>query len=119
MNRRTFLADTMGAAFLATLPADVFAQSGTPARAEKWDAGQLRHLLPTVSDRRILVKASFAQPLSASPVLRIGGRSFSGRMNDTRGEFWQFLADGLEPGRRHKLSLHMSGRTLCEPWELS
>jgi hypothetical protein len=119
MNRRQFLADSMGAAILAALPADVFAQSGTPARSERWDAGQVRHLLPTVSDRRILFKASFAQPLSASPVLRIGGRSFSGRMNDTRGDFWQFHADGLEPGRRHTLSLHLSGRTLCEPWDLS
>jgi hypothetical protein len=119
MNRRKFLADSMGAAILAALPADVFAQAGTPARSEKWDAGQVRHLLPTVSDRRILIKASFAQPLSASPLLRIGGRSFSGRMNDTGGSFWQFHADGLEPGRQYTLSLHLSGRTLCEPWDLS
>src|SRR5688572_3588090 len=119
MNRRRFLAGTMGAAVLAALPADVFAQSATPARSDKWDAGQLRHLLPTVSDRRILIKASFAQPLSAPPVLRIGAKSFSGRVNDTRGEFWQFHADGLEPGRQHTLSLHLSGRTLCEPWDLS
>jgi hypothetical protein len=40
-------------------------------------------------------------------------------MNDTRGEFWQFYADGLEAGRRYTLSLTSSGATLCQPWDLS
>jgi hypothetical protein len=68
----------------------------------------------------MMIKASFAQPLSASPTLRVGGRSVLGRMNDTRGEFWQFQADGLQPDRRYTLSLAASsGGALCQPWDLS
>ena len=41
-------------------------------------------------------------------------------MNDTRGEFWQFYAEGLDAGRQYSLSLSTtSGTTLCEPWNLS
>ena len=70
MDRRRFLADSFGAAIFAALPADLFAQSTNSPSAEAWDAGRIRHLLPTVSDTRMLIKASFTQPLSASPLLR-------------------------------------------------
>jgi hypothetical protein len=88
MDRREFLAGSMGAALLAALPADLFAQTGRPPRSQVWDSGRVRHLLPTVCDTRMLIKASFTQPLSAPPTLRVGGRPVPGRMNDTRGEFW-------------------------------
>ena len=119
MDRRAFLADTMGAAFLAAVPADVLAQTATAPRSNAWDAGRVRHLLPGVSDTRMLIKASFTQPLSAAPTLKVGARTVQGRVNDTRREFWQFDVDGLQPGRTHTLSLAASGRTLCEPWNLS
>jgi hypothetical protein len=119
MDRREFLTGSMGATLLAALPADLLAQAGSPPRSETWDSGRVRHLLPTVSDRRMLIKASFTQPLSASPTLRVGGRSVPGRMNDTRGEFWQFDADGFEPRRQYTLSLASGGRALCQPWDLS
>jgi hypothetical protein len=41
-------------------------------RPEHGDAGNLRHLLPTVSDTRMLIKASFNAPLAAAPTLRVG-----------------------------------------------
>jgi hypothetical protein len=120
MDRREFLTGGMGAAVLAALPADLLAQTGSSPRSETWDSGRVRHLLPTVSDTRMLIKASFTQPLSASPTLRVGGRSVPGRLNDTRGEFWQFHVDGLQPGRRYALSLAASGgAALCQPWDLS
>src|SRR5690242_13825156 len=120
MDRRAFLRDSMGAAVLGSLEADAFAQDAAPPSAQRWDAGQLRHLLPTVSDSSILIKASFAKPLTGTPVLRIGGSTFRGRMNDTEGAFWQFHAIGLQPGRRYSLSLVASNRkSLCQPWELS
>jgi len=109
----------MGAAILSALPAGLLAQSARPPHAEGWDAGRVRHLLPTVSDTRVLIKASFTRALASPPVLRIGARSVTGRRNDTRGEFWQFHADGLQPGRRHTLSLSAAGASLCEPWTLS
>src|SRR6185312_10821154 len=98
MDRRVFLRGGLGAAILAARSADSFAQTGKPAEQHSWDAGQVRHLLPTVSDTRILIKASFTKPLTGTPSLRIGASTFRGSMNDTEGAFWQFYATGLQPG---------------------
>jgi hypothetical protein len=110
----------MGAAFFGRFPLDAMVEQAAPPAGQGWDAGVVRHLLPTVSDSRILLKASFERPLSAAPTLRIGATDVAGRMNDTVGEHWQFYATDLEPGRRHTLSLLGAGGTpLCEPWDLS
>jgi hypothetical protein len=120
MDRRDFLLGSLGAAMLASRPAESFAQSSVPAAQGTWDPGRLRHLLPTVSDTRILIKASFDPPLAAPPTLRVGSTAVTGRMNDTAGECWQFHAAGLTPARRYPLSLAAAdGTALCEPWELS
>ena len=123
VDRRTFLAGSagaMGAAFFGRVPLGLLAQQGAPPDIQGWDAGQVRHLLPTVSDSRILLKASFASPLSSSPTLRVGVTDVTGRMNDTIGEHWQFYATGLAAGRQYELSLLGSGgESLCEPWSLS
>lgn len=120
VDRRKFLAGGFGATILASMPADGLAQAGVAPSSVSWDSGQVRHLLPTVSDSSILIKASFAQPLGGAPALRIGAATIRGRMNDTRGEFWQFRAADLQPGRRYTLSLAASnGRPLCDRWELS
>ena len=123
VDRRQFLAGTagaMGAAFFGRFPLDAMAEQGAPPAVQAWDAGRVRHLLPTVSDSRILVKVSFDRPLSAAPRLLIGATEIAGRVNDTAGECWQFYATELEPGRRHTLSLQGGdGRSLCEPWPLS
>src|SRR5688500_16584278 len=117
MDRRDFLAGTARAALLAALPADLLARQVTQPGAGAWDSGRVRHLLPTVSDSRILVKASFSQPLTSPPTLRVGALAVRGRMNDTTGECWQFHATGLDPARRHALSLAAAdGTSLCEPW---
>jgi hypothetical protein len=120
MDRRDFLTGSTGAAILASRPADAFAQRGTPPPALAWDAGQVRHLLPTVSDTRVLIKASFTAPLAGAPTLRIGTTAVRGQMNDTEGSFWQFYATGLQPNRRYSLSLAAAGgKALCQPWDLS
>lgn len=120
MDRREFLVGTMGAALLRRWPADVLAQTGTPRPSDSWDAGQVRHLLPTVNATRILVKASFSEPLASAPRLRVGSTTVIGRMNDTAGQHWQFDVADLAPGQRHSLSLEDGrGASLCEPWNLS
>lgn len=120
VDRRQFLLGGFGATMIASLPAERLADLGTPPVSVDWDSGQARHLLPTVSDSSILIKASFVRPLTGPPTLRIGTRVVAGRMNDTRGEFWQFRAAELEPGRRYTLSLRdVNGRSLCDQWELS
>src|SRR5450432_1127893 len=121
-NRRQFLRGSAATAFSLTVPADLFAQaaSATAPASATWDAGGLRHLLPTVSDNRMLIKASFETPLAEAPVLNIGGTSVRGRIGDTRGEHWQFYATDLQPRHRYTLSLNgANGRPLCEPWELA
>src|SRR5215813_3608389 len=77
-------------------------------------------LLPTVSDSRMLIKASFNTPLSEAPTLSVGGTSVRGRMGDTQGEHWHFYATDLPPGRPYPLALvGVGGAALCEPWELA
>ena len=120
MDRRHFLKGTMGAAILAARPADSFAQNTNNRTDHSWDAGQVRHLLPTVSDTSILLKASFAKPLTAPPILHIGSTKVAGAMNDTEGTFWQFHSTGLQPGKQYTLSLAAAnGRSLCQPWPLA
>ena len=95
------------------------ADSLSSGATRTWDAGSVVHLLPTVSDNRILLKASFDRPVPAAPRLRAGSKFYSGQRTDTRGQFWAFDADGLEPSRPYELQLVNSGdRRLCDPWTL-
>ena len=123
VDRRTFLAGSagaMGAAVFGGVPLGLLAEQGAPPPAQGWDSGQVRHLLPQVSDSRMLIKASFTRPTTAPPTLRIGTTDITGRMNDTTGEYWQFYASDLVSGRRYELSLRdSSGASLCEPWSLA
>jgi hypothetical protein len=121
-DRRDFLKASTAAALWVNAPADLVASAARAATplSGAWDAGMVRHLLPTVSDSRLLIKVSFNTPQPAAPILRVGNTSVRGRMGDTRGEFWHFYATGLKPGRAHQLSLTgIRGRALCQPWELS
>src|SRR5215510_2283844 len=101
LSRRELLAGSGGllAAANASVDQPSPASSTRNDRAlREWDGGQVMHLLPTVSHERILIKASFRQALGAAPLLKIGSqRRVQGRMSDTRGEFWQFDAPGLQP----------------------
>ena len=122
MDRRVFLRTAVAGSVIGSASPAMLAHAATrPNRSGSWDAGSLAHLLPTVSDSEILIKASFTAPLAAAPVLKVNGRNITGRMTDTRGEMWQFHATGLAPARRHKLMLvegKAGARPLCEPWEL-
>src|SRR6478736_5784729 len=85
-----------------------------------WRAGAVRHLLPTASHDRFLVKASFDRPLSATPVIRAGNRSARSVRLDTAGEFYSFDITNLEPEHTYQLTLHDArGKDLCDPWPLS
>src|SRR6266849_2569098 len=120
-DRREFLrgSSVAAAAALMTWPADPIAARAVPSSGG-WDPGSVQHLLPTASHDRVLIKASLRTPLLEAPTLRIGGTSVRGRMTDTRGEFWQFHAADLKPGRPYTLALGGSrGRALCEPWSLA
>src|SRR5437868_15521577 len=100
-SRRTFLRGTAATGLLLGAPAELLAQASvnrSPAPRD-WNPGRVRHLLPTVSDTRILIKASFDGPSSAPPNLLVAGRAVRGRMGDTRRERWPAHAAGLAAGR--------------------
>jgi hypothetical protein len=122
IDRREFLRASSAAALGVGLPGELFAQAATtptPSGAA-WDPDLVRHLLPTVSDTRMLIKASFNSPLEGAPSLRVGDATLRGHMGDTRGEHWHFYATDLAAGRRYSLSLvSTNGRNLCQPWELA
>lgn len=64
VDRRRFLVGGFGATVLASWPVDFFAdQSPRPPAAAGWDSGQVRHLLPTVSDTGLLNLARATQRL--------------------------------------------------------
>ena len=130
IDRRRFLAasaGTLGAAVFGHWPLDRLLAESAPSQATDWDTGWVRHLLPSVSDSRILLKASFERRLGAAPVLRVEAADgagielrVDGRPSDTAGEFWQFHVTDLLPARRYRLSLAENrGRALCDPWEIS
>ena len=109
-SRRELLRDVALACGASALPT-----SAAPA----WSTGSVVHLLPTVNHNRILLKASFDQPLPAPPRLRVGAKFYAGQKTDARGQFWSFDATGLEPS--HPYELHVvsaRGRHLCDPWTL-
>ncbi len=84
-----------------------------------WSPGEVAHLLPTVSHRRIRLKVSFRSSRPASPVLRVAGRSFPGIAMDSDAHFFAFQAQGLEPDTEYELRLgDASGSLFCDPWAI-
>ena len=118
IQRRDLLAGAAATGALSLLPLDLHGTSR--AADDGWNAGLVAHLLPTVSHDRILLKASFHEPLKEIPFLHIGGRPIVGERTDREGFFWQFDAAGLEPSRPYALVLtDARGRPLCDEWPLA
>lgn len=105
------------------LAAAVAASTGRRAQAQAdnpWDEGLVRHLLPTINHERLLLKASFRQPLSSPPTLRAGSHSTVGVRADSAGEFWWFDLAGLDAETSYELELLGDrGRPLCDPWPIA
>ena len=114
MDRRDFVTGLIGAGAMAA--------ASLPARSapsgDAWKSDAIDHLLPTVSDRRLLLKVSFNRPLGAASLV-IDGRRIAGQRTDTEGKFWQFDAQDLEPDRDYTLALiDASERPLGDPWPI-
>lgn len=107
MQRREFLC-LAGSAALPASP------------ASDWKAGAVAHLLPAVSDRRLILKASFHERQERPPRLRLDSLPpIAGRKTDSAGHFFCFDVDALEPARRYTLQLETAaGKPLCDPWPL-
>jgi hypothetical protein len=107
MQRRHFLLSSVAAA--------------AATAATSWQPGSVAHLIPTASHDRILLKASFTQPLppNSPPKLRIGKRTVPGQLSDSKGAFWFFDVPQLTPNESYTLQLTDSrNKPLCDPWPL-
>ena len=114
MDRRDFMTGLIGTGALAAIPVTDGAASGEAS----WKSGSIEHILATVNDRRLLLKASFQRPIS-NPLLVVGGRRIAGQRTDTEGRFWEFDARNLQPRHTYTLSLvDSAGRPLGDSWPL-
>ncbi len=103
--------------YLMNRGVNLVANNGDP----QWNAGEVFHMLPTVSHNRMLLKVSFNRSFNRAPRLVINNdRAVSGAMTDTKGYFWQFDIDELSPGTTYQLKLQQEdGSNLCDPWPLA
>ena len=85
----------------------------------EWDSGKVVHILPTVSESRILLKTSFTEPLKSPSLTVDGTRDVPGEQMDTEGYFWAFDVPGLESDTTYDLQLlDFEGQPLCDAWPL-
>ena len=121
MKRRTFIQTSVGllAAGTGTLAGATDPVNVPATPAPGWDSGRVAHLLPTVSDRQLLLKISLTEPLAVAPVLYVGKRKITGLATDTAGMFWSFAANNLAPDTALPLRLTMAdGKPLCDAWTI-
>jgi hypothetical protein len=84
---------------------------------DTWDAGIVRHILPTVNHNRILVSTSFSRPVN-NPAIKVSNSLFDGIQRDGRGEFWVFDCTYLESDKTYDLQILEDGKPLCDSWPL-
>jgi phosphodiesterase/alkaline phosphatase D-like protein len=104
---------------LLTASAAAVAAPGAQTQAGRWNQGSVRHLLPGINHERLLLKASFHQPLNTAPQLRLGARFVAGQRTDTAGQFWQFDAPGLAASANYEVQIvDRKKKPLCDPWPI-
>ncbi|MHA1253143.1 MAG: hypothetical protein ACTSRP_24370 [Candidatus Helarchaeota archaeon] len=87
--------------------------------SDQWNSGKVVHILPAVSDNRILLKVSFSEPIN-NPKLKANGTYFPGVQTDTiiqspEGfDYWYSRVPGdtthVEPGTAAVRYLFQSAR---------
>lgn len=78
----------------------------------------VRHILPVVSDTCISLTVSLWRPRQTINLM-IDDHAIAGKMTDTEGLHWTFLAEGLLPDTRYQLSLHDDNGMIGDGWPLS
>ncbi len=89
ISRRNLIASSAAAAAWAAAPA-----ASLPTK--EWGAGDVVHLLPTVSHDNLLLKASFRTPQAAVRLL-VDGQGQTGRQIDMESRYWSFRVGSLTP----------------------
>ncbi len=120
MDRRRFLiASSLGALGAATGWEAASRAVSSATVDDGFDAGPVRHLLPSATHERIRLKASFEAPRPAPPLLDVDGSRVPGRRTDTAGRFFLFDVEGLVADREHTLRLRdADGTAMTDPWPL-
>ena len=115
--RREFLRASTAAVLSAAVPVDIFAQAAAApsVSSSAWDSGSVSHLLPTVSDTRMLIKASFKASLEGTPRLRVGDHTVQGRMGDTQWRTLALLRDSTSAGTALSAFAHQQHGPLTVP----
>lgn len=106
--RRTFLQTLAGAVSALVLPK----RSGADNKR-----GEIRHILPVVSDTEFAISLSLYSP-RANISLIVGEHSFAGEQRDSNGQFWLVRAHGLNPDSVYQLQLKDESGPLGTPWPL-
>ncbi len=83
-----------------------------------WNAGPVRHLVPTVSENALSIAASFDQAQTRAPTLHVGNRRVDGAATDTEGRFWSFMIGDLAPGRSYSLRIDAGASGRTDTWPL-
>ena len=122
-DRREFLRASAAMALTSAVPADLFAQAAVRRRRQAPHGMPVLFVTscPTVSDTRILIKASFNAPLADAPTLarrRHRGARPHGR-HARRALALLRHRSAARAGRYRSRSPAARGAALCEPWELA
>jgi hypothetical protein len=90
------------------------------ARSDRFDAGDVAHILPSVTSERLLLKVSFENPRADGARLRVDDRTVDGVAGDLERRFFSFDVRGLEPGRTFALQLEeVDGTAITSRWPLA
>ena len=117
MTRRRLL--KLAAAASVLIRGESWAMGILPRRPEKWNQGELVHLIPIANHEQMLIKSSFTRP-QKQPYLQIADQLIAATMSDSGGRFWQFHVNQLEANTTYSLQLRTKkGEALCDSWELS
>jgi phosphodiesterase/alkaline phosphatase D-like protein len=107
----TVLRRTLLAGSAAVLPLLGLIGCGTGSRQT------IRHILPTVTDTRISISCSLAQPVQ-SLLLRVSNEVYTGEQRDSEGAHWSFTAKDLIPNTQYELQLLEGESSLGDAWPL-
>ena len=77
----------------------------------------IRHILPTVTDTRISISCSLAQPVQ-SLLLRVANEVFRGEQRDSEGLHWSFTAEDLTANTQYQLQLLDGETPVGDTWPL-
>ncbi|WP_158681729.1 hypothetical protein [Microbulbifer pacificus] len=114
LNRRSLLKLGLGTTILGTT-----ACSGDYQANDRWNRGDLQHLIPLVSHGAFNIKLSFFNSRDKAPILKVGKRTITGCQQDSLGRFWAFRVGDLTPNTEYQLQLvDSTGNSLCDAWPL-